>query len=62
MIKLLRKVLRYLVKRKKRKERMAYIEANPHKWMPKYLYDKYQLMEKEFSITDKKMNKIMEKL
>jgi len=46
MIKLLRKILRYLVKRKERKERIAYVEANPHKWMPKYLYDKYQLMEK----------------
>jgi hypothetical protein len=65
IIKLLRKVLRYLVKRKERKERIAHVKANPHKWMSKDLYDKYQQMEdtdERLSIANKKMNQIMEKL
>ena len=56
IIKLLRKVLRYLTKRKERKERIAYVKANPHKWV---LYNKYKKMDYDI---DKKMNQIMEKL
>ena len=59
IIKLLRKVLRYLVKRKERKERIAHVKANPHKWMAKDLYNKYKQMDIDI---DKKMNQIMEKL
>ena len=59
MIKLLRKVLKYLVKRKERKERVAYIKANPDKWIARDLYNKYKQMDIDI---DKKMNQIMEKL
>ena len=45
IIKLLRKLLRYLVKRKKRKERIAYVRANPDKWIAGDLYNKYKQID-----------------
>lgn len=59
IVKLLRKVLKYLVKRKERKERVAYIKANPDKWIAGDLYNKYKQMDIDI---DKKMNQIMERL
>ena len=59
IIKLLRKVLRYLVKRKEKKEKIAYVRANPDKWIAGDPYNKYKQMDIDI---DKKMNQIMERL
>ena len=56
IIKLLRKLLRYLVRRKERKERIAYVRANPHKFRSSKLDKNFN---KHFQSIHKKLEKRM---
>ena len=56
IIKLLRKLLKYLIRRKERKERIAYVRANPHKFRSSKLDKNFN---KNFQSVYKKLEKKM---
>ena len=53
MIKVLRKLLKYLNKREQKKKRLAYVQANLTRYMPLQSYKKYKLSTKKLDKINK---------